>query len=257
MQKIGNSFRRQKSNLFCLSCAASSRMGCHCLPRFSFETRNDLINFVTFTGYLESYTIAVYMDKKQIQALVKKAQAGDEEAYTQLVHLYSDRVYNLALRILRRSDDAADITQETFIKVLEKIDSFDGRSDFFTWIYRITTNLSLMKLRKDKRTVLTDDDLEKYFDRPNYVEIEEWQARPLENMLSEEFREHLNRAVDSLPEIYRSVFILRDLENLSIRESSKVLGITETNVKVRLKRARMFLRDKLAEYMNEQMTTKA
>ncbi|HQU71214.1 MAG TPA: sigma-70 family RNA polymerase sigma factor, partial [Calditrichia bacterium] len=93
--------------------------------------------------------------------------------------------------------------------------------------------------------------IEKQFDRPDMTTVQEWRNLPLKNMLSEEFQIHLNQAVDSLSEIYRSVFILRDLENLSIKETSKILGITETNVKVRLKRARMFLRDKLAQYMSE------
>lgn len=191
------------------------------------------------------------MEKKEIDELVRRAKEGDDQAFTELVNIYSDRVYNLALRILHRQDDAADVLQETFIKVYEKIHTFDGRSDFFTWLYRIATNASLMKLRKEKRTVLTDEELEMSFDKPNSVEISEWQSLPLKNMLSEEFRRHLDQAVESLPEIYRSVFILRDLENLSIKESSKILGITETNVKVRLKRARMYLREKLAEYMSE------
>ncbi len=191
------------------------------------------------------------MEKSDNRELVRRAKAGDEQAFTELVNLYSERIYNLALRILRRRDDAADVLQETFIKVLEKIHTFDGRADFFTWLYRIATNLSLMKLRRDRRTVLSDEDLEEKFDRPDTTTIHEWQALPLREMLSVEFRRHLDAAVDSLPEIYRSVFILRDLENLSIKESSKILGITETNVKVRLKRARMYLREKLAEYMNE------
>ena len=191
------------------------------------------------------------MDKNVNRELVRRAKAGDEEAFTELVNLYSRRIYNLALRIVRRTDEAADVLQETFIKVFEKIDTFDGRSDFFTWLYRIATNLSLMKLRKNKRTVLSDEDIEQQFDRPDTTTIQEWQSLPLKGMLSAEFRRHLDEAVDSLPEIYQSVFILRDLENLSIKETSKILGITETNVKVRLKRARMYLREKLSSYMNE------
>ncbi len=196
------------------------------------------------------------MDKDEIREVVKRAKEGEEDAFTQLVHLYSDRIYNLALRIVRRTDEAADVLQETFIKVYEKIDTFDGRSDFFTWLYRIATNLSLMKLRKNKRTVLSDEDIEQQFDRPNSAEISEWQSLPLKNMLTEEFRKHLDEAVEALPEIYKSVFVLRDLESLSIKETSKILGITETNVKVRLKRARMYLREKLASYMTE-FTAKA
>ncbi len=191
------------------------------------------------------------MDKTQIRQIVKRAKAGDREAFTELVHAYSDRIYNLALRILKNPDDAADVLQETFLAVYQKIHTFDGRADFFTWLYRIATNFSLMKLRKNKRTVLTDDDLEGHFDNPEQIQLTEWQDRPLQGMLSEEFRRHLDEAVDSLPEIYKSVFVLRDLENLSIKETSKVLGITESNVKIRLKRARMYLREKLAGYMKE------
>lgn len=184
-----------------------------------------------------------------VAAIVQRAQQGDDEAFTSLVHIYSDRVYNLALRILRREDDAADIMQETFIKVYEKIDTFDGRADFFTWLYRIATNLALMRLRKEKRTILSDEDIERHYDRPDVTTVQEWRSMPLNNMLSAEFRRHLNQAVDSLPEIYKSVFVLRDLEHLSIKETSRILNITESNVKVRLKRARMFLRETLAEYM--------
>jgi RNA polymerase sigma-70 factor (ECF subfamily) len=108
-----------------------------------------------------------------------------------------------------------------------------------------------MRIRKEKRTVLSDDELENYYDRPSNVEIQRWQDVPLRDMLTKEFRQHLDKAIEALPEIYRSVFVLRDLEELSTREASKVLGITETNVKVRLKRARMYLREKLLDYMKE------
>jgi len=191
------------------------------------------------------------MNKEYVRNLVKRAKEGDREAFTELVNLYSDRVYNLALRILKSPDDAADILQETFITVFEKIQTFDGRSDFFTWLYRIATNFSLMKLRKDRRMILSEEELEAKFDNPGRMELHEWQSLPLKDMLSDEFRKHLDEAVDSLPDIYRSVFVLRDLENLSIKETSKILGITESNVKIRLKRARMYLREKLAQYMNE------
>ncbi len=191
------------------------------------------------------------MDKARTKQLVKRAKSGDDDAFTELIELYSERIYNLGLRILRRPDDAADVLQETFIKVYEKINTFDGRADFFTWLYRIATNEALMRIRKEKRTVLSDNELEKYYDRPNSVEIQEWQDVPLRDMLSREFKKHLDKAVEALPEIYRSVFVLRDLESISTRETSKILGITETNVKVRLKRARMYLREQLVDYMNE------
>jgi RNA polymerase sigma-70 factor (ECF subfamily) len=183
--------------------------------------------------------------------LVKRAKKGDQSAFTELVELYSERIFNLALRILKNPDDASDVLQETFTAVYEKIESFDGRSNFFTWLYRIATNFSLMKLRKDKRTVYTDQDMEEQFDNPDKIQIHEWQDLPLKDMLNDEFRKNLENAIDQLPEIYRSVFILRDVEEMSIKETSTILGITESNVKIRLKRARVYLREQLASYMDE------
>lgn len=191
------------------------------------------------------------MDNKRISLLVSRTKEGDQEAFTELVNYFSERVYNLALRILKSPDDASDVLQETFLAVYEKIGTFDGRSNFYTWVYRIATNFALMKLRKDKRTILTDEDMEAKFDSPDKMQISEWRDLPLHDMLSKEFRKHLDEAVDELPEIYRSVFILRDIENMSIKETSAILGITESNVKIRLKRARLFLREKLAKYMDE------
>ncbi|RMG62779.1 MAG: RNA polymerase sigma factor [Calditrichaeota bacterium] len=191
------------------------------------------------------------MEQEQVRELVKQAKEGDHQAFAQLFFEYSDRVYNLALKILKNPEDAADVVQETFSTVFQKIHTFDGRSNFFTWLYRIATNFSLMKWRQYKRAVFTDQDLENTYDAPANVEPQHWDQIALNDVLNEEFRRHLDEAIDSLPEIYRSVFILRDLENLSIKETSKILGITESNVKIRLKRARMFLRDKLSEYMSE------
>jgi RNA polymerase sigma-70 factor (ECF subfamily) len=191
------------------------------------------------------------VNDERVDQLVAQTKAGNREAFTELVEMFSERIYNLGLRILKNSDDAADVLQETFLAVYEKIDSFDGRSNFFTWLYRIATNFALMKLRKGKRTVYTDQDMEEHYDNPDKIQIHEWQDFPLRDMLNEEFRKHLDLAVDRLPEIYRSVFLLRDVENLSIKEASKILGITESNVKIRLKRARVYLRENLAAYMEE------
>ncbi len=191
------------------------------------------------------------MNTDRVDLLVARAKEGDQAAFTELVDLYGERIYNLGLRILKNQDDAADILQETFTAVYEKIGSFDGRSNFFTWLYRIATNFALMKLRKEKKTIYTDQDMEQQFDNPDSMQIHEWRDLPLQDMLNNEFRKHLDEAVEKLPEIYRSVFILRDMENLSIRETGQILGITESNVKIRLKRARLYLREDLAQYMDE------
>jgi RNA polymerase sigma-70 factor (ECF subfamily) len=196
------------------------------------------------------------MNQKPVNQLVSEAKKGNEDAFTELVEIYSERVYNLALRIVRNTDDASDVLQETFLAIYQKLDSFDGRSNFFTWVYRIASNFALMKLRKDKRTIYTDQDMEAKYDNPDKVQLHEWQALPLREMLNAEFKKHLDEAVDRLPEIYRSVFILRDLENTSIKETSQILGITESNVKIRLKRARVYLREELAKYMEEYVKVK-
>ena len=180
--------------------------------------------------------------------VVRKAKKGDKEAFSELVTNYSERIYNLALRILRNREDAEDVLQETFLTVLQKLDTFDGRSNFFTWIYRIATNASLMKLRK-KRLVFAElpenPDLGPRHDERIIVD---WSQDPSFNIQNEEIRKIIDTAINQLSEIYRTVFILRDIEQLSIKETSKILNISEENVKIRLKRARMFLRDKISQY---------
>lgn len=180
--------------------------------------------------------------------VVRKAKKGDKEAFSELVTNYSERIYNLALRILRNREDAEDVLQETFLTVLQKLDTFDGRSNFFTWIYRIATNASLMKLRK-KRLVFAE--LPENPDMgPRHEEqiMVDWSQDPSFNIQNEEIKKIIDTAINQLSEIYRTVFILRDIEQLSIKETSKILDISEENVKIRLRRARMFLRDKISEY---------
>jgi len=188
------------------------------------------------------------------QQLIEKARQGDRSAFALLVNTYSERIYNLALRILRNREDAEDVLQETFLSVVKNLDKFDGRSSFFTWIYRIATNASLMKLRK-KKIVFTDlpENQESHESIENKVFID-WSTDPSLTVQNKEVMELLEKALGELSEIYRSVFILRDVEQLSIKETSKILNITEENVKIRLRRARQFLRDKLDEYYSEKVS---
>ena len=179
--------------------------------------------------------------------LIQRAKRGDKAALSELVSAYGDKIYNLALRILRNKEDAEDILQETFLIVLKKLNTFDERSSFFTWIYRIATNASLMKLRKKKII---------YADLPDKPDMEEkvfidWSQDPSLNVQNKEIRDVLEKAIGELSEIYRSVFILRDIEHLSIKETSQILNISEENVKIRLRRARLFLRDKISKQFQE------
>jgi len=187
------------------------------------------------------------------KTLVERAKQGDKVALSKLVHKYSERVYNLALRILRNREDAEDVLQETFLTVIEKINTFDGRSSFFTWIYRIATNASLMRLRKKKVV------FQQLNDNPDFQESVEsrvfidWSQDPSLNVFDAEVKQKINEAINKLSDIYRGVFILRDIEGLSIKETSEILQITEENVKIRLRRARQFLRDYLSDYFEERM----
>jgi RNA polymerase sigma-70 factor (ECF subfamily) len=189
------------------------------------------------------------------QEIVEQARAGNRQAMTLLVKQYSERIYNLALRILRRKEDAEDVLQETFITVFEKLHTFDGRSGFFTWIYRIATNASLMRLRK-KRVVFQE-----MSDNPDYQDTIEsrvfidWSEDPSANIYNTEVKAQIDQAIGKLSEIYRSVFILRDIEGLSIKETSSILNITEENVKIRLRRARQYLRDSLSVYFDERVVS--
>ncbi len=185
--------------------------------------------------------------------LVERAKNGDRAALAQLVNKYSDRIYNLALRILRRKEDAEDVLQETFLTVIEKLDKFDGRSSFFTWIYRIATNAALMRLRKKKvvfQELNDDPDFQESIESRVFVD---WSQDPSINVFDEEVKQKLNEAINKLSDIYRSVFVLRDIEGLSIKETSEILGITEENVKIRLRRARQFLRNYLSDYFEERL----
>lgn len=185
--------------------------------------------------------------------LIERAKEGDKEALTRLVNRYSERIYNLALRILRNREDAEDVLQETFLAVVEKLHTFDGRSSFFTWIYRIATNASLMRLRKKKlifQDLVDNDDFQETVESRVFID---WSQDPSLGVFDEEVKRKIDEAVNKLSDIYRSVFILRDIEGLSIKETSEILGITEENVKIRLRRARQYLRDHLSDYFEERM----
>lgn len=195
------------------------------------------------------------MEENQVEEsrIIELAKNGDKRAMSMLVNRYSGRVYNLALRILRNKEEAEDVLQDTFLTVVAKLNTFDGRSSFFTWLYRIATNSALMLLRKKKirRANFKDNDLD-----PEQNELEnlvDWTQDPTIDVYNEEIREKIDEAINSLKDKYKTVFILRDIENLSTREAAEVLDITEENVKIRLLRARQYLRDFLSDYFAERL----
>ncbi|MBT3251291.1 MAG: sigma-70 family RNA polymerase sigma factor [Candidatus Marinimicrobia bacterium] len=184
--------------------------------------------------------------------LIEKAQSGDREALTSLITQYSSRIYNLGLRMMRNEKDAEDILQETFLILIKKINTFQGRSSLYTWLYRVATNLALEKLKDKHRTHVTAsiDDLGfDNFQKYHPVEFPEFTD---EKLSDRQFRRYLNKAMIELNEKLKAVFVLRDIEGQSVAETAKILAITESNVKIRLMRARLFLRDKLSHTFSKE-----
>ncbi len=191
------------------------------------------------------------MENNDIQ-LVRAAQDGDKRAFAQLIEKYENRVYNLARKMMRDPQDAEDVLQETFISVYKHLSDFQGDASFSTWLYRIATNASLMKLRGRKPPSLSLDEPAETDDASALPrDLVDWGITPEEALLSGEVRAQMDAAVTQLPETLRAVFVLRDVEGLSVQETADVLGISVPNVKTRLHRARLALRDQLSAYFVE------
>jgi RNA polymerase sigma-70 factor (ECF subfamily) len=178
--------------------------------------------------------------------------AGDRAEFARMVDLYSGPIYRLGLRMLGNSQDAEDILQTTFLNALTHLPAFEGRSSLSTWLYRIAANEALMVLRKKKPEVnLEDEDAEEGAGDLKPTQFVDWSVLPEEELVSGEGKMVLDRAIQGLPEPLRIVFLLRDIEGLSIKDTAEALSLTETNVKTRLLRARMSLREQLSTYYRE------
>ena len=186
------------------------------------------------------------IENNEEQALVERARAGDAQAFTKLVEKYDRKIYRLAKHITQNDEDAEDVLQESFMKAYSNLDSFQGQSKFYTWLVRIAVNEALMKLRKRKsdRTVSLDEPHETEEDTVTR-EIAVWDDDPEKKYSREELRDILEKSVDSLKPGFRTVFILRDIEELSTEETAEALGISVPAVKSRLLRARLQLRERL------------
>lgn len=179
-------------------------------------------------------------------ALVARAKDGDAEAFSELVSHYDRRVFRMAKQITQNDDDAEDVLQESFLKAYTHLDNFKGDSKFYTWLVRIAVNEALMKLRKRRsdRTVPLDEPIDTGEDEM-VREIAVWEENPEDTYSREELATILDQAVQSLRPAYRTVFILRDIEELSIEETAQALDLSISAVKSRLLRARLQLREKL------------
>jgi RNA polymerase sigma-70 factor, ECF subfamily len=182
-------------------------------------------------------------------ALVAKAREGDLAAFNELVNTYSRKIFRLAKHITQNDEDAEDVLQETFLKAFEHLGNFQGQSKFYTWIVRIAVNESLMKLRKRKsdRSVPLDEPVDTGEDTV-VREIAVWDENPEQKYSREELGQILDEAVESLRPAFRTVFVLRDIEELSTEETAEALEISVPAVKSRLLRARLQLREKLTRF---------
>jgi RNA polymerase sigma-70 factor, ECF subfamily len=192
------------------------------------------------------------------QELIKRAQKGDERAFTELVRRYETLVYSFAFKVCRDAEKANEAWQDTFVNVYRKLHQFDGRSKFTTWLYSIITNNCRMKHRRRKLDLASvsldapDMSHDTHGDESSghtAQTIPSWRDTPLENVMGKELRSVLDDAIKHLPYEYSVVFVLRDVEGLSAEETGKILKLSVPAVKSRLRRARVFLRERLNPYM--------
>ena len=177
-------------------------------------------------------------------------KAGNREAFAQLVDETSAHIYRVALQILGDDQDAEDVLQETYIKAFRALPDFEGRSSLTTWLYRIAVNEALMLVRKRKPQPISVEESTPFDAEAESegMEIVDFCCLPEGELLSSESRRFLDQAVQNLPENLRVVFVMRDLEGLSIQETAEALNLSENNVKTRLLRARLRLRQELSVY---------
>ena len=188
--------------------------------------------------------------------LVRLAKAGDLDAFEVLTSRYEQRVYALAMRMLRQEQDAEDVTQQTFLSVLENLEGFRGEASFSTWVLRIASHAALKIIRKRKGlNTVSLEEVTEASDNVNSIPhpefIADWRQSP-ENLVEQnEVRLLLDDALTRLDEKHRLVFLLRDVEGLSVRETAEALELSEGNVKVRLLRARLQLREDLTRVLGD------
>ncbi len=183
--------------------------------------------------------------------LIQAINAGQVDKFHDLVKRYEQRLYNFSLRMCRDSSDAEDMVQDTFLNVFRYLKDFRYETKFKNWLYKVAASTCIKKRRKSKFAPEKELSLDEF--RPNDEaevadHVPEWALMPLEKLLNEELSSMINQQILSLPEKYRMVIVLRDIEGFTTADTAQILNLSPSNVKVRLHRARLFLRDKLKGY---------
>lgn len=177
--------------------------------------------------------------------LAMLARKGDQRAFAELVELYKDKIFHLANRMLNNRHEAEDVVQETFLRVFRNLDRYDENLKFSTWIYRIGTNLCIDRLRKRKPSYSLDAEINDQDGTDGYSMIPSDDRTPESEMLLSETQRIIHESIESLPAKYKTIMLLRYIQDLSLQEISEVLDLPVTTIKTRVHRGREFLRKKL------------
>jgi len=183
--------------------------------------------------------------------LVRAINGGRHELFHDLVRRYEKTLYNFGLRMCDNPSDAEDMVQDTFLNVFKYLHGFRYETKFKNWLYRIATSACLKKKRRSKFAPERELSLDTFLPADESeitAELPGWASQPLDRVLDDELGELIRNALLSLPEKYRLVIVLRDIEGFSTQETADILDLTPTNIKVRLHRARLFLREELKTY---------
>jgi len=207
--------------------------------------------------HAEKESASNLMDNETDRALIERLRQGDKSACADCVELHSAGVYRLALRLMGTEAEAEDVVQETFLSAFKAIESFEGRSNLSTWLYRIAHNAAMMRLRRSHPETISVDEAdrsEEGWTTPR--QLFDWCCLPESDFDTSETRQHLEQAIRDLPEKLKAVFVLRELEGQSTEEVAQALGLSIEAVKTRLHRARLWLRERLSSYFTDLTQTK-
>lgn len=183
--------------------------------------------------------------------LIRAINAGQAGLFPELLRRYERKLYNFGMRMCRDVQDTEDMVQDTFINVFNYLKNFRYETKFKNWLYRIATGTCLKQKRKSRYAPERELSLEMFIPdekAPIPMQVPQWASLPLEQLLNDELSSLIRDGIASLPEKYRLVLVLRDLEGFSTAETAHILGLTTQNIKVRLHRAHLFLREKLKVY---------
>ena len=195
------------------------------------------------------------MQTVQERQLIARLRAGDETAVQELADRYRSRIFQLAMRYMKNREDAEEVTQDVLLKVYRKVSAFRGDAQLSSWIYRITFNTAMSRLRSTRLARAAEQERDRALaarevdDRPKPArQPADWSSMPDEGVLRAQLRHAVAEAIEELPEIYRAPVVLRDIQGLTTEEASSRLRLKDQTLKSRLHRGRVMLRDKLRAF---------